>query len=181
MAKPSEAPKVVRMNSSSARGVSSSLSPEKLKVRKELDSLYRKYCTALKIMVISGITEASDFLSSYENFVNTASVIPCEDMTRFKTEREFCDNPIKAWAELFVAIVMILKEFPQSNILAEGISAFSSNYDGEKTQSTYYLLSFSVTTEAYDWKSHLVEVFIPKDSAKSRTLVIIDREPVFMT
>lgn len=178
MAKIAEVSNVIRVGPSSARGADLSVDDKDASVKNGMTLLYRKYMSAVKIIVVAGITEAADFLNDYSNYENTAKVlgdgeVPC-------SESDFDGNRIKAWADLMVALVVMLKDFPQSHMTVERVESVKSDYGGEKSLDHYFLMSFSVVTEAYDWKSHLVEVLIPEGLAKRKTLVLIDGEPVFV-
>lgn len=171
MANSAEVSDVIRIGPPSSRGA--------VRAVDGVAALYSKYMSAVKIIVVAGITEASDFLKDYDNYLNTAKVLSV-GAAELCGKREFDCNRIKVWGELLVALVVLLKGFPKSGITVERVESAKSDYDGEKSLDNYLLVSFSVVTEAYDWKSHLVEVLMPEGPAKRKTLVLIDGEPVFV-
>jgi predicted DNA binding CopG/RHH family protein len=183
MAKKSEISNVIKVNSSSVKGLSSSFSDSDNDSVQELKDLYNKYLSAIKIIVISGITEADDFLSDYENYKNILKVIDSYNVDKEAVSiKEFSANPIKAWTNVIVSLAIILRSFPQNQVNVERIEATNTDYNGEnKTVDEYYLIKLSVTTEAYDWKEHNIEIMMPSDNDKNRIIVMIDGEVVFCT
>lgn len=180
MAKLGETSNVVRIGPSSERGADSASSNADASLKREAMALLRKYMSAIKIIMISAITEASDFLSEYENYKNTASVISGNDDRLLFGETAFYSNPMKAWGELFIALVMVYKSFPNTDVTTEIVESAKTRYDGERSVDNYFIVSFPMVTESYDWKSHFVEILIPHGTAAGKTIVVIDNEPVFV-
>lgn len=180
MPKRSEIPNVIRTGPPSERAADSRLQTDVQTARDRLDTLRRKYVAAIKMIMIAGIAEACDFLGEYRNYANTAGVFgECGDGA-ICDETAFSKNPIKAWAELFIALVTVAGMFPGSGIRTERIRSDSIDYDGNSVIGDYFLTTFAMTTEAYDWKDHFVEILLPCDASKSLTVVAIDREAVFV-
>lgn len=151
----------------------------------ELYETYTKVLSLLKVIMIGCISECDTFFSEYKNYENVATILKSLKLINdehIQSMTTFGKNTMNHWCELVIVLMVSLVAMPNDGGV-ECVKLYTplSANDSIRENSHGTVLKFSTILDAYDWKEHILSLFIPDDPNKYRFMVMIDNEPIIIT
>lgn len=155
---------------------------EKTAIEKNREVLF----AAIKIITIATFIDDSADEYFFEDFGNYMAIVKrlsdikiLSDEITFE-ENKFYENPIDCWMKVIIAIFVALHSFPDnSGIYCDVLTSEEAKNNSERTIFGFYF-STLLRLEAYDWKDHKVDLYIP-NKIGDRILFLVDNEPSLYT
>ena len=148
-----------------------------------LADIYKSAISSLKILSIGALGEASDFFGSYESYVKMSAFFSAYGLSNGTipvTDEEFSANPTDCWISLIIVVMSILYAMPNNG--GVNCNRIVHSADNDKTVSSVgVVMNLKLVLEAYDWKEHLLTVYIPDDQENCSFMVLVDNSPVLFS
>lgn len=152
----------------------------------KIESIHTTLLAAIKIITIATLGDdeiSEDFFASYHNYtsilhkIDQLKILP-SDFPR--SEERFNENAPDCWMKLILSIFSALYALPgNGKIYCDILVSSIAENNAERNPEGVYLSS-SINLEAYDWKNHKVDLYIPNKGG-GRMLFLVDDVPMLYT